>query len=52
MLAVLGHWAVRAECVLGHASGEVAAAYAAGLLTSEQAIKIAYLRGLAAEQAR
>lgn len=51
MLAVLGHWGVRAECVLGHSSGEVAAAYAAGLLTREQAIKIAYLRGLAAEQA-
>lgn len=50
MLAVLGHWGVRADCVVGHSSGEVAAAYAAGLLTREQAIKIAYFRGLAAEQ--
>lgn len=50
MLAVLRHWGVRAECVVGHSSGEVAAAYAAGLLTRDQAIKIAYFRGLAAKQ--
>lgn len=50
MLAVLRSWGVRAECVVGHSSGEVAAAYAAGLLTREQAIKIAYFRGLAAKQ--
>lgn len=50
VLAVLGYWGVRAGCVVGHSSGEVAAAYATGLLTREQAIKIAYFRGLAAEQ--
>lgn len=50
MLAILRYWGVRAECVVGHSSGEVAAAYAAGLLTREQAIKIAYFRGLAAKQ--
>lgn len=50
MLAVLGYWGIHAECVVGHSSGEVAAAYAAGLLTREQAIKIAYFRGLAAKQ--
>lgn len=49
MLAVLGYWDVRAGSVVGHSSGEVAAAYAAGLLTREQAIKIAYFRGLAAK---
>lgn len=50
MLAVLRNWGIRAQCVVGHSSGEVAAAYAAGLLTREQAIKIAYFRGIAAEQ--
>lgn len=50
ILAVLGHWGVRAGAVVGHSSGEVAAAYAAGLLTREQAIRIAYFRGLAARQ--
>lgn len=50
MLAVLRHWGVRAGAVVGHSSGEVAAAYAAGLLTREQAIRIAYFRGLAAGQ--
>lgn len=32
--------------VVGHSSGEIAAAFAAGYLTEEQAIRIAYYRGL------
>ncbi|KAK0670981.1 hypothetical protein QBC41DRAFT_335518 [Cercophora samala] len=35
------------ERVVGHSSGEIAAAYAAGYLTSTDAIRIAYYRGLA-----
>ena len=33
------------QCVVGHSSGEIAAAYAAGYLTSADAIRIAYYRG-------
>ncbi|KAK8135399.1 PKSKA1 [Apiospora sp. TS-2023a] len=48
-LAVLSDWGISATRVLGHSSGEIAAAVAAGLLRPEEAIKIAYLRGLAAK---
>ncbi|KAI1457376.1 hypothetical protein F4805DRAFT_467399 [Annulohypoxylon moriforme] len=37
--------------VVGHSSGEIAAAYAAGLISSESAICIAYYRGLHAQLA-
>ncbi|KAI6770702.1 hypothetical protein HG531_009557 [Fusarium graminearum] len=37
---------VRPEAVVGHSSGEVAGAYAAGAITATEAIKIAYYRGL------
>ena len=47
MLAVLGQWGVKADRVLGHSSGEIAAAVAADILAPEEAIKIAYLRGRA-----
>jgi acyl transferase domain-containing protein len=47
ILAVLETWGVSPEAVVGHSSGEIAAAYAAGLLTAEEAIKVAYFRGQA-----
>lgn len=37
---------LRFEAVVGHSSGEIAAAYAAGFISSQDAIKIAYYRGL------
>ncbi|KAK3296553.1 uncharacterized protein B0H64DRAFT_323128 [Chaetomium fimeti] len=37
---------VKLTAVVGHSSGEIAAAYAAGYLTAESAIRIAYYRGL------
>ncbi|OCL04357.1 hypothetical protein AOQ84DRAFT_416453 [Glonium stellatum] len=37
---------VRPDAVLGHSSGEIAAAYAAGALTQSSALKVAYYRGL------
>ncbi|RYP50633.1 hypothetical protein DL768_003915 [Monosporascus sp. mg162] len=52
ILAVLRHWGIRAARVLGHSSGEIAAAVAAELLTPDEAIKIAYLRGQAAKSHR
>lgn len=39
------------SAVVGHSSGEIAAAYASGLVTAGEAIRIAYLRGLHAKQA-
>ncbi|KAL3475924.1 hypothetical protein BJX99DRAFT_259001 [Aspergillus californicus] len=36
---------IRFEAVVGHSSGEIAAAYAAGTLSAEEAIRIAHLRG-------
>ncbi|KAL2864803.1 type I polyketide synthase [Aspergillus lucknowensis] len=41
-------YGVRLDSVIGHSSGEIAAAYAAGGLTMKGAIAIAYLRGRAA----
>lgn len=38
------------DAVVGHSSGEIAAAYAAGILTSWDAIRIAYLRGFTVKQ--
>lgn len=42
---------VRPHWVVGHSSGEIAAAYVAGFLPLEDAIKIAYFRGQAAQGA-
>jgi acyl transferase domain-containing protein len=42
---LLRSWGVLPTSVVGHSSGEIAAAYAAGLLTSTQAILVAYYRG-------
>ncbi|GLB23232.1 type I Iterative Polyketide synthase (PKS) [Aspergillus tubingensis] len=38
--------------VVGHSSGEIAAAYASGAITAASAIKIAYFRGLAMKSAK
>ncbi|KAF4595806.1 putative polyketide synthase [Ophiocordyceps camponoti-floridani] len=43
---------VRFSCVVGHSSGEIAAAYAAGFISVEDAIRIAYCRGVCAGLAR
>ncbi|KAL5372036.1 hypothetical protein DPSP01_013809 [Paraphaeosphaeria sporulosa] len=48
ILEVLRSWGVQPVSATGHSSGEIAAAVAAGLLTSEDAIKVAYFRGRAA----
>ena len=47
ILAILKSWGVSPMAVVGHSSGEIAASYAAGLLTTEEAIKIAFFRGQA-----
>ncbi|KAJ8063559.1 hypothetical protein OCU04_007431 [Sclerotinia nivalis] len=48
ILAVLDSWGVKASSVVGHSSGEIAAAYAAGFLDRAGAIKAAFYRGQAA----
>ncbi|KAI0862312.1 polyketide synthase [Xylaria cubensis] len=50
LINVLRSWSVNPSVVVGHSSGEIAAAYACGTLTSAQAILTAYLRGYAVEQ--
>ncbi|KAK1570020.1 KR domain-containing protein [Colletotrichum navitas] len=47
LVNVYRSWGVHPSAVVGHSSGEVASAYAAGVLSTRQAIIIAYLRGLA-----
>ncbi|RFU28992.1 hypothetical protein B7463_g7334, partial [Scytalidium lignicola] len=42
-------WGINAQSVVGHSSGEIAAACVAGLLTPEDAIKVAFYRGQAAK---
>ena len=45
LVELLRSWNIRPDCVIGHSSGEFAAAYAAGALTFEHALTIAYFRG-------
>ncbi|KAI0552402.1 PKSKA1 [Xylaria curta] len=45
LLIILEEWGIKPVCVVGHSSGEIAAATAAGLITPSDAIKIAYYRG-------
>lgn len=47
MVELLRSWNVRPSTVLGHSSGEIAAAYANGAISKESAWMIAYMRGLA-----
>lgn len=46
LVALLRRAGVRFHVILGHSSGEIAAAYAAGFISHKDAIRIAYYRGL------
>jgi acyl transferase domain-containing protein len=48
ILAVLESWGIKPSSVVGHSSGEIAAAYTAGYLDRAGAIKAAFYRGRAA----
>ncbi|GLB14914.1 type I Iterative Polyketide synthase (PKS) [Aspergillus tubingensis] len=50
LIDVLHSWGIRPSSVVGHSSGEIAAAYAAGAITARAAIIIAYYRGLAVKK--
>jgi acyl transferase domain-containing protein len=45
LTAMLSSWGVRPDIVLGHSVGEYAAAYAAGMLTAEEACQLVVARG-------
>lgn len=42
------YFSIRADAVLGHSSGEIAAAFCAGAISEEAALRIAYFRGVSA----
>ncbi|KAF6820847.1 PKSN polyketide synthase for alternapyrone biosynthesis protein [Colletotrichum plurivorum] len=46
LVDLLAHWGLTPRGTVGHSSGEIAAAYAAGGISHASAIKIAYYRGL------
>ncbi|SMR55841.1 unnamed protein product [Zymoseptoria tritici ST99CH_3D1] len=46
LVDLLAEWSLTPKSVVGHSSGEIAAAYTAGFLAHEQAIKVSYCRGL------
>ena len=43
---LLRSWGVLPSAVVGHSSGEIGAAYAAGILTLESALAVSYYRGM------
>ncbi|KAI1802995.1 putative polyketide synthase [Daldinia bambusicola] len=45
LVNLLQAWGVQPSATLGHSSGEIGAAYAAGLLSASQALLAAYFRG-------
>ena len=50
LVDLLRSWAVQPSIVVGHSSGEIAAAYTAGMLSLETAITVAYYRGVLSSQ--
>ncbi|KAL9115464.1 MAG: hypothetical protein Q9227_000785 [Pyrenula ochraceoflavens] len=52
LVEILKVWGVRPVAVAGHSSGEIAAAYCAGYLSIEEAMKAAFYRGQAAVQSQ
>ena len=45
IVCLLQSWGIRPNAVVGHSSGEICAAFAAGMITMRSAILIAYYRG-------
>ncbi|GLI80228.1 mycolipanoate synthase [Penicillium ochrochloron] len=45
LVNLLRHMGVQPSCTVGHSSGEIAAAYAAGALSAKSAMALAYYRG-------
>ncbi|KAE8391132.1 putative polyketide synthase [Aspergillus alliaceus] len=49
LVNLLSMWGIRASAVVGHSSGEIAAAYASGAITVRSAIILAFFRGRVAK---
>ena len=45
LVALLSAWGLRPSTVVGHSSGEIAAAFAIGALSQRSALRVAYYRG-------
>ena len=45
IVVLLRHWNIKPSAVIGHSSGEIAAAFSAGILDMESCMRIAYHRG-------
>ena len=52
LVDVLKAWKIRPEAVVGHSSGEIAAANAAGALTQDECMRIAFHRGYVGDSLR
>ncbi|KAL2875455.1 hypothetical protein SGCOL_009367 [Colletotrichum sp. CLE4] len=50
LVDLLKSWGIQPTAVTSHSSGEIAAAYAAGALTFEEALGVAYFRGVLTEK--
>lgn len=50
LVDLLRSWNISPDCVVGHSSGEIAAAYAAGALTLENTLTVSYFRGISTKQ--
>lgn len=50
LVILLRSWGIWPTTVLGHSSGEIAAAFAAGYISFKAAIAVAYFRGIAASK--
>ncbi|KAK5942650.1 Type I Iterative PKS [Knufia obscura] len=46
LITLLRHWGITPKATVGHSSGEIAAAFAAGYLSHADSIKAAYFRGV------
>ncbi len=49
LVSLFSSWGIKPATVVGHSSGEIAAAFAAGALSASACMKIAYYRGVLAE---
>ncbi|KAK2055854.1 hypothetical protein LY76DRAFT_661041 [Colletotrichum caudatum] len=52
LVDLLRHWGITPKATVGHSSGELASAYAARSVRFEDAVRIAYYRGVYCEAAR